>query len=128
MKAKRSPELLRKIFELSLTYGTRKSSEILAREGIKIHPRVISDILARKYDDSIVPIELQDLSIEARKKRKVFENSSPKKYKELFKMLRRALIGYIMENRELKKRISQLELELEKYYNQNREYLSDGGW
>ena len=118
-------ELIRKIFELSLTMGARETSKELAKQGIKINHRKISDILLKTYPDEVVPFEIQKLSKEAREKRKkrIKKNSQL----ETFKTLRAALIKCIIQKRELQKeilrlrtsnealsaRISELEAELE---------------
>ncbi|MCD6318209.1 hypothetical protein J7M02_04000 [Candidatus Aerophobetes bacterium] len=117
-------ELIRKIFELSLTMGARETSKELAKQGIKISHRQISNILLKTYPDDVVPLEIQKLSKEARQKRK---RPSINKNSETFKTLRAALIKCIIQKRELQReilrlrtsnealnaRISELEAELE---------------
>ena len=121
-------ELIRKIFELSLTMGARETSKELAKQGIKISHRKISDILLKTYPDEVVPVEIQKLSKEAREKRKKrIKNTKKNSQLETFKTLRAALIKCIIQKRELQKeilrlrtsnealsaRISELEAELE---------------
>ena len=129
-------KLIRKIFELSLTMGARETSKELAKEGIKISHRKISDTLLKTYPDDVVPIEIQKLSKEARQKRK---KPGIKKNSELetFKTLRAALIKCIIQKRELQReilrlrttnealsaRISELEAELEE-----RRWSEDNLW
>ena len=110
------PELIRKVFELSLSLGHRAIGKELG-----IGERKARRILDKEYPDNIVPLELQQKSKEARKKRRF---TSDQRLEAIVKALRKHLIRKIMEVRQLRKENQRLRdiLELVKAQQQEKSY------
>jgi len=112
----RDPKLIKKVFELSLTLGHRAIGKELG-----IGERMARRILDKKYPNNVVPLDLQEKSKEARKKRR-FANYE--RLEGIIKALRKHLIRKIMEVRELKKENQRLRdiLELVKAQQEEKSY------
>ena len=111
-------KLLTRIFELSLTYGHRRISQILKQEGIQISRSVIDRLLRQSYPDDIVPKTLQEESRKARQSRK-YRPLSEKKIEspfwyQKFKEARLNAIKAVNENRKLKKQNEKLRAEIKR--------------
>jgi len=115
----KDPKLLKRIFELSLTYGHRRISQILKQEGIQISRSVIDRLLRQSYPDEIVPKTLQEESRKARQSRKnrplseKREIESPFWY-EKFKEARLNAIKAVNENRRLRRENEKLKAEIKR--------------
>ena len=111
-------KLLTRIFELSLTYGQRRISQILKQEGIQISRSVIDRLLRQTYPDNVVPKTLQEESRKARQSRK-YRPLSEKKIEspfwyEKFKEARLNAIKAVNENRRLKRQNEKLKAEVKR--------------
>jgi len=114
----RDPELLKRIFELSLTYGHRRISQILKQEGIQISRSVIDRLLRQSYPDNVVPKTLQEESRKARQSRK-YRPLSEKKIEnpfwyEKFKEARLNAIKAVNENRRLRRENEKLKARIKR--------------
>jgi len=114
----KDPKLLKRIFELSLTYGHRRISQILKQEGIQISRSVIDRLLRQSYPDDIVPKTLQEESRKARQSRKNRPLSEKKIespfWYEKFKEARLNAIKAVNENKRLKKQNEKLRAEIKR--------------
>ena len=113
-----NPKLLRRIFELSLTYGNRRISAILKQEGIQISRSVIDRLLRQTYPDNVVPKHLQEESRKARQSRK-YRPLSEKKIEspfwyQKFKEARLNAIKAVSENRRLRRKNEKLRAEVKR--------------
>jgi len=99
------PKQIRQIFELSLTWGHRAIAKKLG-----LTEKAVRRVLEKDYPDSVVPLELQEKSKEARKKRRFASNH----LEAVVKALRKHLIRKILEIRQLKKENEELKKEIQR--------------